>query len=145
MTRNGQNSRPAETDPYVIGPHTLVNSCVILGENSVGEGVCERTRGREDYLVCPGKVRQKDCCCISLKAERCGLWCWGGEWEEHSPVQILCFMNSLLPDGCDTLAHRTSAHHYFVTSAHQYCDISSSKSGHQLIKIRTFAHHMLKI
>ena len=41
---------------------TLANSCVILRENSVGEGVCERTRRREDYLVCPGKVRQKDCC-----------------------------------------------------------------------------------
>ena len=75
----------------------------------------------------------------------CGLWCWRGEWEEHSSVQILCVMNSLLPDGCDTLAHRTSAHHYFVTSALQNCDISSSKSGHQLIKIRTFAHHILEI
>ena len=65
----------------------------------------------------------------------CRMWCWGGEWEEHSSVQILCFMNSLLPDGCDTLAHRTSAHLYFVTSAHQYYDISSSKCRNQLIKM----------
>ena len=48
-------------------------------------------------------------------------------------------------DGPSTLAHRTSAHHYFVTSAHQYYDISSSKCGNQLIKIRTFAHHILEI
>ena len=72
----------------MIGPHTLANSCVFLGGNSVGGGVCERTRGREDYLVCPrtwkgfpGKVRQKDYCCISLKVERCGLWWWGGECQ----------------------------------------------------------------
>ena len=26
------------------------------------------------------------------------MWWWGGEWEEHSLVQILCVMNSLLPD-----------------------------------------------
>ena len=42
--------------------------------------------------------------------------------------------------GCVTLAHRTSAHHFFGTSAHQYPDICSSKSGHLLIKIRTSAH-----
>ena len=72
----------------MIGPHTLANSCVILGENSVGGGVCERTRGREDYLVCPrtwkgfpGKVRQKDFVilyvapvCVNLSVH---TWLWG--------------------------------------------------------------------
>ena len=42
--------------------------------------------------------------------------------------------------GRSTLAHRTSAHHFFGTSAHQYPDISSSKSGHLLIKFWTSAH-----
>ena len=76
----------------MIGPHTLANSCVILGENSVGGGVCERTRGREDYLVCPGKVRQKDCCCISLKVERCGVECGAGEVNGKSRARFRSFV-----------------------------------------------------
>ena len=46
----------------------------------------------------------------------------------------------VLHNGCVTLAHRTSAHHFFGTSAHQYPDICSSIPGHLLIKIRTSAH-----
>ena len=38
-------------------------------------------------------------------------------------------------EDCVTFAHRTSAHHDFVTSAHQNWDICSPPSGHLLTKI----------
>ena len=55
--------------------------------------------------------------------------------------------------GPSTLAHRTSGHRVFVTSAHRYCDNWSLPSGHLvieifghlLIKIRALAHRILKI
>ena len=37
--------------------------------------------------------------------------------------------------GCVTVAHRTSGHRVFVTSAHRYCDNWSLPSGHLVIEI----------
>ena len=56
------------------------------------------------------------------------------DWKYTISI-ILVFYWIYNANDCVTFAHRTSAHHDFVTSAHQNWDICSPPSGHLLTKI----------
>ena len=58
----------------------------------------------------------------------------GGQTNFHHGTTSVFVGNAAL-EGCVTVAHRTSGHRVFVTSAHRYCDNWSLPSGHLVIEI----------
>ena len=122
--------------------------------NSISE-VCKNYSGsyfwlnNQAFVIALNKVPKTKKHHVKCRAYSLTMRCFGDVFEKPSTSMFLTMFfktqnieQTMHLTGRSTLAHRTSAHHFFGTSAHQYPDISSSKSGHLLIKYRTSAHQI---